>query len=75
VKGLLDRTALLKLLEAVKPEKEQRGWEEQLRRVSLQAALLHLAEIDHEHEYQLCRSVARHLLGEVPDPGQAELPE
>lgn len=73
--GLVDRTALLKRLEAVKPDEEQRGWEEQLRRVSLQAALLHLAEIDHEHEYQLCRSVAQHLLGEVPEPEQIELPE
>ena len=64
----LDKRALLERLPAVKPDEELKGISFGFDQLSLSAALLKLAEIDHEHEYQLCRAVAEHLLGEAREP-------
>lgn len=69
----LDRTALLSKLEPVQPDEGDEQDKGRLRRISLAMALLSLAELDHEHEYQLCRSVANHLLGTVPEPEDLDL--
>jgi hypothetical protein len=66
--GELDKVALLGRLQPVEPEKERKGAEEHLRKISLASALLFLAEIDHQREYELCGSVARHFLGAIPEP-------
>jgi hypothetical protein len=71
----LDKLALLKRLPTLEPEKTLEEDSEDLRHMSLSAALLMLAEIDHEHEYQLCRSVAQHLLGQAREPEDIELEE
>jgi hypothetical protein len=63
----LERAALLKKLPPVTLEENEAGGDP-LGNVGLSSALLALAEIDHEHEYQLCRSVAQHLLGAVHEP-------
>jgi hypothetical protein len=73
VTATLDRSALLRKLDPIEPEDDESRGEGRLRRISLAAALLSLAEIDHEHEYQLCRSVATHLLGSVPEPDDLDL--
>jgi len=36
---------------------------------SLAHALRALARVDQDSEYRLCRELAEHALGEVPDPG------
>ena len=70
----LDRMALLEQLERIryKPTSDQDGMS--LERMSLAGALLQLANITHEREYALCRSVARHLLGIAPEPDDTEIP-
>lgn len=70
-----DTAAWLERLDPVKVEEPEAGREVDLRRISLASALLKLAEIDHEHEYTLCRSVAEHLLGAVPEPDDIGLDE
>jgi hypothetical protein len=70
----LDKKDLLKHLEAVKYVKEDRE-QGQLEQMSLADALLALTEINHEREYLLCRTVAEHLLGQVPEPDDADLGE
>jgi len=37
-------------------------------RMGMAGALLLLAKIDPENEYMLCRQLAEHLLGNVPEP-------
>lgn len=72
-KRAVDRLSLLERLEPVRPEEERSDEEAYLQRMSLSATLLTLAEIDHEREYQLCRSVAKHVLGHVYEPEELEL--
>ena len=69
----LDKLELLRRLSPVEAEEEADLLEEEFRTVSLASAMLFLAELDHEHEYRLCRSVAQHLLGEVPEPEDSGL--
>jgi hypothetical protein len=71
----LDKLELLRRLPAIETEKALEKDSEDLRQMSLSSALLMLAEIDHEHEYQLCHSVAQHLLGEAREPEDIELEE
>jgi hypothetical protein len=71
----IDKVELLKRLPTIEPEKALEEDSDDLRQMSLSSALLMLAEIDHEHEYQLCRSVAQHLLGEAREPEDIELEE
>jgi len=70
----LDKRKLLERLPAIDPKEELEG-EEEAQQVSLSTALLMLAEIDHEHEYALCRGVAEHLLGEAHEPEDVDLGE
>lgn len=71
----LDRMALLERLERVKYEKEEGREQGQMEQMSFAASLLLLAEINHEREYALCRDVAEHLLGEAPEPDDADIEE
>jgi hypothetical protein len=67
-KRAVDRLSLLERLEPLTLDEERSDEEIYLQRMSLSATLLTLAEIDHEREYQLCRSVAKHLLDHVHEP-------
>ena len=67
-KHTVDRIRLLERLEPIEAEAERSDEEAYLERMSLSATLLTLAEVDHEREYQLCRAVAKHLLGHVHEP-------
>ena len=40
----------------------------QFERMGMAGALLQLAKINPEQEYALCRELAEHLLGSVPEP-------
>lgn len=71
----LDKIKLLERLERVKYEKDEEVESTFLERMSLAGALLALAEIDHEREYGLCRSIAEHLLKTVPEPDDINLEE
>ena len=71
----LDREALLKKLPPVKYEKSEEKKSSFLEKMSLEKTLLALLEIDHEHEYELCKSVARHVLGYIPEPDDVDLEE
>lgn len=68
----LDKLALLKRLDPIRYEKEQGKEEEHFRQMTMAGALLPLAQIDHEHEYVLCRAVAEQLLGTVPEPEEID---
>ena len=68
----LDKRALLETLERIHYKKEEREGNP-LEQMSLADALPALAEVNHEREYQLCRLLAEHLLGEVPAPDDADL--
>ncbi|MDX2543290.1 hypothetical protein ACOT81_43635 [Streptomyces sp. WI04-05B] len=41
-----------------------------LEQASLARVLLLMARVDQETEYRLCRELAEHALGEVPEPGE-----
>ena len=70
-----DRTALLEDLDPIAYDKDEDRGMEQLAHLSLGNALLVLAEIDHGREYELCRSLAAHLLGSVPEPDDIDTGE
>ena len=70
-----DKTAWLQRLERFRYDAKDEPQEDQLEQMSLAAALLALAEINHEREYALCRTLAEHLLGEVPEPDDVDLGE
>ena len=59
-----DREGILKRLEEIKYEPESDN-EVQIEQTSLGGALLTLAEVNHEREYDLCRGAALHLLGSL----------
>ncbi|MEU0386113.1 hypothetical protein [Streptomyces chartreusis] len=64
-----DRAALLDRLPAV--ESRPAADEKQLFEQSgLARVLLLMAKVDQESEYLLCRQLAEHALGTVPDPGE-----
>lgn len=71
----LDREKLLTRLPAIEPGETPDAASEDLRKLSLASAVRLLAEIDHENEVRLCRSVAQHLLGEVPEPEEIDTEE
>jgi hypothetical protein len=71
-RGLLDRARILDRL----PPLEYRQTPEEERlfdQASLARVLLVMAKVDQESEYRLCREVAEHALGSVPDPGEIAL--
>ncbi len=69
----LDRKALLKSLPRVKYEKGDEKNSSFFEKMSLDRSLLGLLQIDHEHEYELCKSVAQHVLERVPEPDDIDL--
>lgn len=69
----LDRKKLLRRLEPVKYKTDNKSTDDQLQHMSMAGALLALAEIDHDREYTLCAKVARHLLGNVPEPDDVSM--
>jgi hypothetical protein len=69
----LDKIALLSKLDKIDPPETAEGADSMLRKISMTAALPALTEIDHEKEFQLCQNVAKHLLGKVPEPMDAEM--
>lgn len=71
---LFDRAALLERLEPIEYERDEDDEGMQpFDQASLARALLNLVEVDQESEYALCRQVAQHLLGEIPEPDDLEL--
>jgi hypothetical protein len=71
----LNRENLLSKLERIKYEPGATSGDEQLRQMNMADALLALAYIDHDHEYELCAKVAQHLLGKIPEPDDIPVPE
>ena len=67
-----DRAALIGRLEAIRYEPGKDSEDAMLEEMSMAKSLLKLAEIDHEKEYMLCRSLAEHLLTTVPEPEDME---
>ena len=65
--------ALVQRLERVKYEKKPGQDQDQIEKMNLAGSLLDLAKINNESIYVLCRDVALHLLGEVPEPDDADL--
>jgi hypothetical protein len=64
----LNKKELLDRLEPVELQEKEETADSILEEMNLGASLLKLAEIDHESEYQLCRSIAERLLENVPEP-------
>lgn len=71
----INKIAWLERLERIRYDLKTDAPEDQLEQMSLASALLALAEINHEQECALCRTLAEHLLGEVPEPDDADLGE
>ncbi len=67
-----DHAALLKRLEPIeyRPDDDE---ERPFDHASLARVLLNLAGVNQETEHLLCQRVARHLLGQVPEPDDVEL--
>ena len=68
-----DRKALLENLARVKYDKGDDKKSSFLEKMSLDRALLGVLQIDHDHEYELCKSVAQHLLKQVPEPQDMDI--
>jgi hypothetical protein len=68
----MDRRALLKKLDRIRYEKKRDEEEDRLQQMNLAGSLLKLADINHENIYLLARQLAEHLLGEVPEPDDAD---
>jgi len=69
----VDKMTLVKRLEAIRYQKKPDAERDQLEKMNLAGSLLDLAKISHDSIYVLCRDIARHLLGEVPEPDDADL--
>lgn len=68
-RSVFDRERLLDRLDALefhRTEEDERLYAE----ASLPGTALQLAEVDQASEYRLCRDVAEHLTGTIPDPGE-----
>jgi hypothetical protein len=71
----LDKSALLDKLPPIKYARPEKSESDRFDQVSLASSLLLLAELGHEQEYNLCCATAEHLLGEVPEPDDADMAE
>lgn len=69
----IDKIAILQRLERIEYKKDES--DNELEQMGLPSVLLILAEINHEKEYLLCRSIAENLLGFVPEPDEIETDE
>jgi hypothetical protein len=61
------------LLKQVTFEEDKKDRADDFSQVSMADSLLMLAELDHEREYNMCRAIAQHLLGQVPEPDDLDL--
>lgn len=75
MKELPNKELLLNKLPKVKYEAEKSKGSNFLEKMSMTKALLELAKIDHDHEYDLCRQVAGKLLESIPEPDDTDLDE
>ncbi|MFH1463067.1 MAG: hypothetical protein ABIO70_01645 [Pseudomonadota bacterium] len=66
--GRLDRAALVRDLPAVEYKPEKGKGDDKDRSIGLADSLLSLGDLKPEKEWSLCQTVARHLLGELPEP-------
>ena len=75
-KKTLNRKILLEKLPPITYQNKDNGktssFEEKM---NFERALLGLLQIDHEHEYDLCKAVAQHLLERVPEPDDTDIEE
>lgn len=71
----LDKIECLKRLEHIAYDEKSFSEDGLLDQLSLASALLALADINHDREYALCSIIAKHLLGEVPEPDDADMAE
>ena len=62
-----DKTDWLRRLPETEADKDSKE-REYLDRTALSAAILKLADVGHETEYDACRDAAGHRLGAVPEP-------
>jgi hypothetical protein len=72
VAAKLDREALLDLLEPVRYERPEDQSNDPLEQMTLAGALPALTQITHEKLYTLCQSLAKHLLGTIPEPADID---
>ena len=68
----IDKIHLLKQLKTIEYEPEKGQDDTMLEEMNMSKSLLKIAHIDHENEYQICRSVAEHLLNTVPEPEEID---
>lgn len=68
----VDKGLLLKKLPRIVYEKSEDAAKDRLEQMSLAGTLLTLAQIDHDREYEICRTVAEHLLGRNPEPEETD---
>jgi len=66
-----DKTGWLRRLPEIEADKDS-SEQEYLDRTTLSAAILKLADVGHESEYDACRDAAEHMLGAVPEPHELE---
>lgn len=71
----LKKVECLEKLEPIVFNEKTFSEEGRLEQMSLASALLALADITHDREHALCRDIAEHLLGKVPEPDDADLEE
>lgn len=72
-KPAVDKCVLLERLEPVEYERPSDQEGDDIEQMSLAACLLKLAEVIPEREFDLCRRLAEHLLGRVPEPESIDL--
>ncbi len=69
----LDKKGIMDKLPALEYEKKDQSEDSMFEQMSLAKSVLKLAEIDHDTEYGLCRSVADRLLENVPEPENLDI--
>lgn len=69
----LNREELLDFLPAIELEADDRVEAGVRDETSLAGALVTLAGLKHDEEYERCRALAQHLLGHVPEPDEIEI--
>ena len=70
--GLFDHRALLQKLDRVVYNDGPAIPKSEFEKLQLVDTLLLLADISHRTEYELCGEVAKRLLGQRPDPNEAD---
>lgn len=68
----LNREAMIEKLDRIVFERDGERAMEGVERLDMAGALLTIADLDHGHQYDLCRMVAAHLLGRVPEPDDVD---